>query len=255
MDNFENADEFLRLSSHAVNNDHSINIFTITMICKLNVPVNISKLGDNIVEPGIHVRKSSDRTQFHNQLTLSFNDISKKSIKIFANGTLHITGPSSYVECSDICSRVLKWIIKYDVTVTSDVHIITQYIPMMNARVITYKPINLVELCGRLRCLTDVICLYNPDTYPGLNVKILSRRISILIFRTGVMVITGCKRMYDVRYAYDLITVILKNTSAPDEILSSRRQVVRPAANIDTMIHGYPLKMILPGLFRDKITI
>lgn len=251
MNSVENARAYMALSDKALANGHFVNIFTITLICKLNTSISIHYMASVFNEPGVRVKKPTDNVHFHNQMTLTFSDISNKSIKMFANGTLQITGLSSYLECDDLCDSAVRWVRKYargDID-PSSIQVSSKYIPMMNAKVATFRQIDLLDTSRNLRRLVDgVICLYNPETYPGLNVKILARRLSVLVFRTGNIVISGCKCIEDIDYVYGIIRQAVVGIGAPVD--NSVAASSNNKHNNVMMCHGYPIKSLMSCSYR-----
>jgi TATA-box binding protein (TBP) (component of TFIID and TFIIIB) len=241
MNSIETASEYLALSDEIFANGHAVNIFTITFICKCNTSLPIDSISRVFKEPDVFVKQPSDNIHFHNQMTLTFRDISRKSIKIFANGTLQITGLSSYLECDDVCQMVIHWLIKYAPYIM-EIYLVDRYVAMMNAKVSTYSRLLLVDICRALRLLPDVICLYNPETYPGLNVKILDTKVSVLIFRTGNIVIAGARSIDDIRHVYTLIHKIIGSNST-QPIVEKKDQV--------KLYCGYTVKSLMSCSFRD----
>jgi hypothetical protein len=110
MDTKTYAEEFLQFMQTVHRNKHALNVSTITLICDLNVDnVDIKTFCQHFNEPNITMkicphgfdttRKGRVRKSFYNQVTLNYKDISKKSMKIFSNGKLQITGLTSLYEC------------------------------------------------------------------------------------------------------------------------------------------------------------
>lgn len=240
MNSLDVATSYLRLSDDIVSNGHSMRIFTITYICKLNRVILIDYISRVFREPGITVKFPMDNKHFHSQMTLTYHDVSRKSIKIFANGSLQITGLSSMLECDDVLLRVIGWLNKYSPIAYTDLHASTTYIAMMNAKIMVQAPLDLPSICQLFRQLPGVICLHNPETYPGLNVKFLDKRITMLIFRTGSVVVACAKSIEDIQYVYEkLVSVIGIDTS--DRVLYS---------NNSQTLHGYSINSLMSCTYK-----
>jgi transcription initiation factor TFIID TATA-box-binding protein len=52
---------------------------------------------------------------------------------------------------------------------------------------------------------------YEPEVFPGLIYRILDPKITLLIFVSGKIVITGAKRRQDVEEAFEKIMYVLKD--------------------------------------------
>jgi TATA-box binding protein (TBP) (component of TFIID and TFIIIB) len=230
------AAAFLELSDTVYRNGHGINIFTMTVIGRLSDGVHIHTLSRVFEEPGILVKSPSANVHFQNQLTLSYRDqCSSKSIKIFGNGTLQMTGLTSPIECDDVCARVVQWIVKYNASANANISLVDKYVAMINAKLQLNTPLDLIHVITRLRLMTDVICLYNPETYPGVNAKIQSRRVTMLVFRTGNVVISGGRSIADIAYAYDVIQSIVPKGDITK--YTHRKMAER--------YHGYPISHLM----------
>ena len=97
-----------------------IKITTITMVSKFgNVDLNLAKLRPFFEELGsfrIRIKgtkaagfewKYKPSTKFFNQLTLTYKDeYSTKSVKIFPNGSVHVTGGSDLLNCRLILKQI-----------------------------------------------------------------------------------------------------------------------------------------------------
>ena len=87
-----------------------IGLSTITMICELDTEINITNLTNNFKSPEYPIcfmkrtkahneyevtKRGKTIKSFYNQITINYSDHSTKSIKVFSNGRLQITGLSS----------------------------------------------------------------------------------------------------------------------------------------------------------------
>jgi hypothetical protein len=77
-------------------------------------------------------------------------------------------------------------------------------------------PLNLEALRETTAGKYNVFCRYEPDQYPGCNIKF--GECSILAFRSGCVIITGAKRLEDVSRAYAFILgIVSENPCVVDE--------------------------------------
>ena len=123
------SSSYSELIQKAYDNNHLIYITTLTWIFKVNVNnIDLIKLHNNfnVENVIIQMNKNKQNTQFYNQITLKFVNISTKSIKIFKNGQIQVTGLSSYFESIDISTLLLGWL--------------NEFIPLTNSQ--PYEMIN-----------------------------------------------------------------------------------------------------------------
>jgi hypothetical protein len=82
-------------------------------------------------------------------------------------------------------------------------------------------PLNLEALRETTAGKYNVFCRYEPDHYPGCNIKFAES--SILAFRSRCVIITGAKRLEDVSRAYAFILgIVAENPCVVDESGSTR---------------------------------
>lgn len=242
--------EYFEFMNYVHDNGHNINISTITLLCALNVDkIDIKTFSSNFAREGVTIRQANEasdykvskrgkvKKNFFNQVTLNYEDISKKSIKIFSNGKLQMTGLSSFVECNHVANMVLGWII--DTLSLSNIHMQNMYIGMINSNFSVYKSIDLHKLTNILNKMENVMSIYNPESYPAINMKYITAtiKVSIFIFGTGNIVITGGKSLNDMKYAYKFIV----------DTLNINSFVFKPQLNIkkkrpEPIIDGYPIR-------------
>ena len=189
-----------------------LNISTMTLICELNKNVNLEKfcknyesiyfnaiLKKNKRNENVTVTKRGKvKKSFFNQATLTFKDTTTKSIKIFSNGKLQMTGIPSLIEGIDIAIKIKDIIYRFTQD-TIDIKNIN--VAMINSNFAFNHTINLTQLNDSLPS-----SIYEPDTYPGVKLK--KHDFSIFVFGTGNVVITGGNSLSQLEKAY---TYIIEN--------------------------------------------
>lgn len=155
--------------------------------------------------------KSKAPSDFCNQFTLRHGT---KSVKIFLNGSMHVTGCTSPTQFLDVASAVCTFMGDLVVDKTNDGQPVrvTAFKPVMiNANFDTRTTLHLRGLCDR--CVAEgYVASYDPDTYPGLNVKIPldgERRATALVFRSGKAIITGVSTPAEMQAVHEIITRVL----------------------------------------------
>ena len=206
-----------------------INISTITIIGKLNNEhIDIKKLSESFESPqypSCVVKKTKKhgeyeessrgkkKKSFYNQITIQYKDYSKvsnkklfitKSIKIFSNGMLQMTGVTSLIEAETIGTMICK-ILTDHFPLDKEFTVKSLEIGMINSNfsfgydlnILKYKNIYQSEKCN---------VEYVPDVYPGLKIKYGSNEqnkgTSIFVFATGNVLITGSKSLEEIREAF-----------------------------------------------------
>lgn len=148
------------------------------------------------------------RAEFFNQITMHHGT---KSIKVFKNGSMHVTGCSNPLQFVDVATEVCA--------LMGDVAGIEANDGSGTIRVTRFdvQMINLNFAAGRHLFLQDLrddfaargcVASYDADTYPGLNVKlpIGGRWVTALIFRSGKVIITGAKTAVELSEAHAMVT-------------------------------------------------
>jgi TATA-box binding protein (TBP) (component of TFIID and TFIIIB) len=252
MDEQQYANDYMNLMTLTSKKGHKLNISTITLICELSTNViNIHNICEKFNVPNVCIKipkgksdfelskRGKVKKTFYNQITLNFKDISKKSIKIFSNGKLQITGLTSYYECNKVSLQVCKWINEFS---NENLHIKHMYIGMINSNFSLNINLELHLLNKDINDNneTGVLCRYDPESYPAINMKF--KNTSIFIFGSGNIVITGGKNILDLGNAYGKVNDII------DKYSRSFKKETKPTNindDIGKLIHGYSYREIV----------
>ena len=262
----EFSDQFLKLMETSYSNiKHgytTLNISTMTIICQTNssctdIEALVSRFDEFIDFPAELKKKKRTDTpvitkrgkiinSFFNQATMTFRDITTKSIKIFTNGNLQMTGITSLLEGIRVANRICKLLSK---CTEVDIYPVKIRIAMINSDFHTRKRINLPGLMQVIRHKTGVAVGYDPDTYPGLKVyysvgcinKCIEtckcKKVSIFIFSTGAVVITGSKNIKDLHKAFSYITDVIAHSGCIwGETIEKKRKMIKE--------HGYAKNIV-----------
>lgn len=178
---------------------------------------------------------------FFNQLTLWYKDRTKKSIKLFINGNVHVTGCRTLREYVWLLSKVCQFLtMLFDsskcVADTIDIQMINT-----NFQIKTGLDLNKLK---RLLLADGKCATYDREVYPGLNLKVptsYKREASILLFISGNIIITGVKHFLEVFEAYKYITHFIsenkKDVSKLRPLLSEKP--VRTSQYAEEFVNGY----------------
>jgi TATA-box binding protein (TBP) (component of TFIID and TFIIIB) len=145
---------------------------------------------------------------FYNQVTLRVVDaVGKKAVKIFVNGVLHLAGAKSIKDAVAITHSIC--ILLEHLCCVPRVEASEMQICMINANFTTHKKLRLKKLKDLLNGMGKN-CSYDPEGYPAANFK--HKSVSIFVFASGKVIITGGKSFSDVFTGYSF-TVSLIDTN------------------------------------------
>ena len=254
MDTVSYANEYMQLMKTVHSNNHVLNVSTITLICNLNVDrVCMQTFCDNFDEKTIEMKRYKRNKEFEvtkrgkikksffNQVTLNYNDISKKSIKVFSNGKLQMTGLTSCLECNKVAAMVNGWLKKY--LRDDTIRITKMYIGMINSNFSMMTNLDLIRLNGILNKDHRVVSIYNPESYPAINMKYVTDdvSVSIFIFATGNIVITGGKKLVDMRVAYTFVQGAIHD----HPIVCKPEKHTIKVTRKEPYVNGYPIRQCM----------
>lgn len=225
-----------------------LNLSTMTIIGGMNKSnIDIKYLSEHFVSP-IHpscmlkkTKKHGDYTEtkrgkmkksFYNQISIQYRDTTTKSIKIFSNGKLQITGITSLNEASTVGSLIEKILnTAFDV---EEYKVTTLEIGMINTNFSFGHRLDIICMRDILNKIENVNIDYEPDVYPGLKIKY--NKSSIFIFTTGNVLITGVKSLEEVKQAFDFV---VENTFENWEMLNIGKSVIKKEQVTPRFINGY----------------
>jgi TATA-box binding protein (TBP) (component of TFIID and TFIIIB) len=228
-----------------------IKITTITMVSKYMHEIDIPKLKEAFKNKIINIDMENSKekntfkwsmkpTTFYNQITLVYtDDFSTKSIKVFPNGSLQVAGCSDLFDCKRIISELCLIFEKYLGT-TSVAPIDTFRVVMINSNYSLNYNINLMKTVAQFEKYPDIFKVsFEPDRYSAVKIKFKPaeemKEITVSIFGTGKIIITGAETLKEIVYAYNIIN---ENINEDPEIRNSKSQVTEL---FDTFI-GYKVK-------------
>lgn len=225
----------------------SLNISTMTIVCQTNRSnIDMEKvvshfdtcndLGATLKKRQRHdepevTKRGKVKKNFFNQATMTFKDITTKSIKIFTNGKLQMTGITSLLEGFRVAHRICDLVSRCTETT---IHPVSVNIAMINSDFCIRRRINLIELMSHIK---EHTCTYDPDTYPGLKLKF--NKVSVFIFSTGSIVITGSNNISHLHDAFRFVTDLIvehADTCTWGITKEKKRKMIYE--------HGYPKNII-----------
>jgi TATA-box binding protein (TBP) (component of TFIID and TFIIIB) len=197
-----------------------------TFIADLSFTIDIERLNKNFKSPSYPVcsikrtkkhheyettKRGKKKLSFYNQITINYEENTTKSIKIFSNGRLQMTGITSYNEAKYAANVIIK-IIKDSIDESANINASKFEIALINSN-FSFK--NHLDILKLRTYITDCKVDYKPDVYPGLKIRHISTGASIFLFSTGNVVITGVKSITSIQKAFMHITKnVIDNYSA-----------------------------------------
>lgn len=206
-----------------------LKLTTITMTSSFNAQIDIDCIKQYFEKNEtikIRPKKSKYSFIFHKSPTDFFNQVSiytddyksRKSVKLFPNGSIHVSGCGDMMDCERILAQincVVSSILKKKVIANDfSVH-------MINSNFSLNKFVNLhtifKEFGERGHDTT-----FNPDRYSAVKIKMMvatsasgtnSRRVTVSIFSSGKIIVTGGKALSDIIFAYKTIIEIIYKQS------------------------------------------
>lgn len=194
-----------------------LNLSTMTIIGSLNNSnIDIKYFSENFTSPVhpfcilkktkkhgdyIETKRGKVKKSFYNQVTIQYRDTTTKSIKLFSNGKLQITGITSLNEASKVC-KMMKEILNTTFE-KSLFEIVSIEIGMINTNFSFGRKIDIIQLKHYLKEKPNTKIKYEPDVYPGLKVKHFNT--SIFVFATGNVLLTGVKSIEEIQSSLNFI--------------------------------------------------
>ena len=165
-------------------------------------------------ERKVHKRKRPGSV-FFNQITMRHGT---KSVKVFDNGSMHVTGctsPTQFLEVAEAVCKFMGELAGIETVDGSGVVRLTGYdTQMINLNFGVDTRLYLQQLCERYAAM-GYVASYDSDTYPGLNVKLPvgDRRVTALLFKSGKVIITGAKTAEELESAHAMVTGVLDSAA------------------------------------------
>lgn len=237
-----------------------IGISTITMICDLSCSIDIQALSNNFCSTTYPIctlkktkahdeyevsKRGKTRKSFYNQSTVNYTDHSTKSMKVFSNGRLQITGLSSVADAKNAVNILCEILRKsYGSVKAKEITVKDCSIAMINSNFSFNVGIDILKIKKDLeKSEHDVGIIYNPEVYPGLKIKHKTSKgtSSLFVFTTGNVVITGVKSIQEIIESFSMIaSTVNSKLDTYKTILKPPKAKIRKS---DVSKHGYPLHL------------
>lgn len=196
---------------------------TITSTFKVSCDLDVHKLKQQMREDPLNIKKKGSANKgytwrikdnkFFNQITSEYVDeFSKKSIKFFPNGSIHVTGCSDLVDCKRVTGQVKFCIKKYT---GKDVEVHDFRVLMINANFSMNFMLDLQKVnsnAERAGCQVS----FKPEIYSAVKIKFVPgpcmKKITASVFSSGCVLITGAQTLREITSSYKFLLKILSDT-------------------------------------------
>lgn len=197
---------------------------TITCTFKVNQILDVHDIKQKMGASPFRIKKKGSKgtgyawtikeNKFFNQITVEYiDDFSKKSIKFFPNGSIHVAGCSDLVDCHRVMAQVKFCIQKY--TQRDDVTVSGFKVLMINANFAMNSYLNLNEV-SQLAESKNCTVSFKPEIYSAVKIKFFPgpnmKRITASVFSSGCVLITGAKTLSEITASYEFLIKILGET-------------------------------------------
>lgn len=200
-----------------------VRITTITFLTKVNANVDIEKIKEAFSK-GLTIRKAGSKTGFkwslkdngfYNQATIEYRDgYSKKSVKIFPNSTVHVTGCYSLDDCKFVIKQlcfIFSKILEIPIVECDELRIV-----MINTNFSVNSHLDLSKIIAVMKS-RGCIVTFNPETYSAVKIKFVPgpgmKQITASIFSSGKIIITGAVNLREILATYDFILKAIQSQS------------------------------------------
>ena len=240
-----------------------LRITTITMICKRPQTTDVERFR-RAFEGAKMVRMSLGdgplayewrlgNTKFYNQGTLENRDgFSRRSVKLFKNGTVHVTGCTDVVDCQRCVKQINLLFEKIMGVPTKSTDENFQIVMINSSFTMNYK-LNLLEVekCFKEHPTVFTETHFEPGDYSAVKIKFKPsydmKQVTTSIFNTGNIIITGAQTYKEIAYAYNLVVTTLHAYSGGRVLCAPYEEIVK----FDTKFLGYRIDDMLPILRRQ----
>lgn len=184
------------------------------MACKIDQEMEIETLRQVFNKP-VKIRLSKSKNfftwslkenGFYNQVTIEYIDgTSKKSIKIFPNGTVHVTGCSDVDDCYKVM-HMIQSVLQKKLKITFKMNDFKIF--MINTNFSMNSTLNLQKVINILK-QRDYNISFNPEVYSAVKVKfkpgVDMKSITASIFSSGCILITGAVNLKEITESYRIL--------------------------------------------------
>jgi len=217
-----------------------VRVTTITMISKFGQDIDLATFREKFKPVSVRPKGSTGKgfewsmkkTTFYNQVTIGYRDAySRKSIKIFPNGSIQVAGCSDLLDCRRILGQ-LSFILKVVLGRDHDIPVDEVSVKMINTNFSLNSSVNLNKIIHKLSHPPFRVT-YDPDRYSAVKVKFVPgpdmKQVTASIFSTGKIIVTGAQTLQEIAQAFSILN---QNLRDPDIYVKT----VNVAETFDTIL-------------------
>jgi TATA-box binding protein (TBP) (component of TFIID and TFIIIB) len=200
-----------------------IKITTITMCSSFNQKIDLVKFREGLESAGpirlrnvgsdfegfewnIAAPKKNKKGNFYNCVTVWSKDFySVKNVKIFPNGSIHVTGCSSNMFNCWMILKHITWIVQ-KITGIEGLQAEPPRIAMINTNFSLNKQVNIKRVISHFKANPKFNVSFHPESYSGVKLKFApeegQKEVTASIFSTGRVIVTGAQTLDEIVMAY-----------------------------------------------------
>ena len=196
-----------------------VRITTITMCSKALKPLDLVKFRENFTPIFIRRKGSTHEgfkwvmknTAFYNQVTISTEDAySRKSVKIFPNGSIQVAGCSHPIDCVRVLKQV-AFVCRH--VLGTEVEFEPPSIKMINTNFSLNFSVNMKKVIDAFARRPGFRVTFNPERYSAVKLKFEPgegmKQVTASIFSTGRIIVTGAKTLEEIAESYRIINEMI----------------------------------------------
>jgi TATA-box binding protein (TBP) (component of TFIID and TFIIIB) len=167
------------------------------------------------------IKASKRAQQFYNCISISYTDCySTKAVKLFSNGSIQIAGCSNVLDCKRVVKQ-LAIVLPIILNRSLDIRYDQFKIVMINTNFTVNQQLNLYKVIKDFKDDKYEV-KYDPGSYAPVVVKFKPlehmKRITVCIFSTGSVGITGAETLMEVAHAYKEVNEMIGNESRVQDL-------------------------------------
>jgi len=212
-----------------------LKITTITMHSRNDRKVDIQKFRERFQPITIRPKGTDgpgfswtmDNTAFYNQISIrTRDDYSEKSVKIFPNGTIHLSGANSPLDGERILNQVS--FIMQEVLELEELPNMNPFeISMINSNFHYNVMVNSHKVKNRFDNVNGFKASYEPDRYSAVKIKFKPgpdmKKMTVSVFKSGAILVGGAEKLEELVAAYDAILSYIDPSMFVSKTLVSKK--------------------------------
>lgn len=195
--------------------------------------------------------------EFGNQVTLAFSSLSKRSIKIFSHGGIHITGCKNTSEFDHIVGVVEKLLLACG-AITSQWRLERPKTVMLNFNFDLHCTLSLRRLSMVVLQRFNIHCTHETETHPALMMRFPCHddpeqpSTLVMVFTSGKVLVSSPQGIQGVMFAYRLVCQMVNDDFDFLKGASCSTAKANKKRKLDVHIEGYPAGQALPCMQFSK---